>query len=281
VKNAEAVTVFATLAPRSERATVVRAIIALQVAIDIRDEAEERGRGEDPELLALLARLGERWRALVVTLPAWETVRPFLDEAVQRCEQAQIHTHRATREGPGQLRDWARDLEVGSAYRWWEVAAGASSSVAAHALISAAADPATTFAIAGSVNGAYQPAIGALTVFLDDLVDREEDLAKGEHNYLAYYESPDETAGRLALIARRSEVLIAGLPRCGRHRAILAGVAAYYLSDAAAGTPDARPIRARLLETMGPGAHLLAGFMRIRRLGERKRPGQAGNSPGP
>jgi hypothetical protein len=265
VANAEAVAVFATLAPRRRRAAVVRAIVALQVAIDIRDEAEERGEGEDPELLALLARLGERWRASVVTLPAWETVRPLLDEAVERCEQGQIHTHRATREGPGQLRDWARDLEVTRVYRWWELAAGASSSVAAHALIAAAADPATTFVAAGSMNAAYQPSIGALTVFLDDLVDREEDLAMGEHNYLAYYEGSDEAAERLALLAHYADALLAAIPRSDRHRAILAGVAGFYLSSPAARTAFADPIRRRLLASLGPGARLLAAFSRFRR----------------
>jgi len=273
VANAEAVAVFATLAPRRRRAAVVRAIVALQLAIDIRDEAEERGGGEDPALLALLARLGERWRASAVTLPAWETVRPLLDEAVERCEKGQIHTHRATREGPGQLRDWARDLEVTRVYRWWEVAAGASSSVAAHALIAAAADPATTFATAGMIDGAYQPPIGALTVFLDDLVDREEDRAAGEHNYLTYYEGSDEAAERLALMARYANALLPRVPRSDRHRAILAGVAGYYLSSPAATTPYAQPIRARLLETLGPGGRLLAGFVRVRRLTERKWPG--------
>jgi hypothetical protein len=41
VRNAEAVAIFATLAPRPRRATAVRAIVALQVAIDLRDTLEE------------------------------------------------------------------------------------------------------------------------------------------------------------------------------------------------------------------------------------------------
>jgi hypothetical protein len=40
-RNAEAVAIFATLAPRAQRAAAVRAIIALQVAIDYRDTLEE------------------------------------------------------------------------------------------------------------------------------------------------------------------------------------------------------------------------------------------------
>jgi hypothetical protein len=59
--NAEAVAVFATLAPRPHRAAVVRAIVALQVKIDLRDAAEEEGQGEDPELMERIVGLDVRW----------------------------------------------------------------------------------------------------------------------------------------------------------------------------------------------------------------------------
>jgi hypothetical protein len=279
--NAEAVAVFATLAPRPHRAAVVRAIVALQVQIDLLDAAEEEGFADAQEFGERIVSLDERWLEAAVTLPSWQVVKPLLEEAIKRCEQGQIQTHRAAREGPEQLRDWATRLEITPSFRWWEIAAGASSSVAAHSLIAAAADPATTAETAALVDAAYHPPIGALTVFLDDLVDRDEDRAKGEHNYLAYYGASDEAAERLASIASRSEALVARLPRSGRHRAILAGVAGFYLSAATAETPYARPIRERLLEALGPGSRFLTRFMRLRRRGERKRSEQAGNSPGP
>ncbi|HKF83370.1 MAG TPA: DUF2600 family protein [Solirubrobacterales bacterium] len=281
VANAEAVAVFATLAPRSTRAAAIRAMVALQVAIDLRDELEEAVGAENPEAIARIKGLEERWRSGFAALPSHEAVRPGLERAVERCRQGQAHTHLAAGAGPEPLERWALGLGAPPDYRWWEVAAGASSSVAAHALIAAAAEPGTSGDTAALIDAAYQPPIGALTVFLDDLVDRDEDRAACEHNYLAYYRSPEESADRLALIASRAEALTARLPHAGRHRAILAGVAGFYLSTRAAESPYASPVRARLLEALGPGARLLAGFMRIRRLAERKRPGQAGNSPGP
>jgi len=284
VANAEAVTVFATLAPPEHRPTVVQAIVALQVQIDLRDELEEAG-GEGgeipPDLADRLKRLEIDWRLALAHLPSQDILLQHVNQAVNRCRQGQLRTHRAAREGEEPLRQWAGELEMEGDYRWWEVAAGASSSVAAHALIATAADAYATEVNAESIDAAYQPSIGALTVFLDDLVDRDQDLAGGEHNYLAYYESPEVAADRLASIADQAETLIDRLPESSRHRAILAGVAAYYLSAAGAETPYALPIRARLLETLGPGVRLLAGFLRIRRLAERKRPEQAGNSPGP
>lgn len=266
-RNAEAVAVVATLAPRSSRAAAVRAIVALQATIDLRDVAEEAEESEAPELDARVAALDASWRQEVWALPAHQAVLPLLERAVERCERGQLQTHRAAREGPEALRLWASALEAPTDYRWWEVAAGASSSVAAHALIAAAADPETTAATAGLVDVAYQPPLGALTVFLDDLVDRDADRAAGEHSYLAYYDSPGEAADRLGILADRAEASIALLPHAGRHRAILAGVAGYYLSSTAAQTAYAQPIRERLLSALGPGARLLAGFSRLRRRG--------------
>lgn len=278
VKNAEAVAVFATLAPRRRRAAVVRAIVALQVAVDLRDELEEAGEDwTDPRI----EELEEAWRRELSRLPSSVAVRPSLEQAVERCEGAQLLTHRAAGKGSGTLRDWAEQQRAPDGYRWWEVAAGASSSVAAHALIAAAADPATTTEQAGAIEAAYHPPVGALTVLLDDLVDLEEDRAAGEHNYVGYYESPEQAAERLATIAALAEEALAHLPRSGRHRAILAGVAAYYLGDRRSETGFALPIRDRMFSALGPGTRLLAAFTRLRKTSGRERPGQAGNPPGP
>jgi hypothetical protein len=278
--NAEAVAVFATLAPRAARPAVTRAIVRLQVAIDLRDVAEEGGSDALPDP-SLLRRLELGWKEEVAALPAYPAVSSLLGRAVERCEEGQRRTHAAAAGDPEPLRRWALTLAAPPDYRWWEVGGGASSSVAAHALIAAAADPGTTAETAVLIDAAYQPALGALTVFLDDLVDREDDRAAGEHSYLDYYGSAEEAAERLALIASRAEALLLRLPSASRHRAILAGVAGFYLSAAAAQSPYALPIRSRLLAALGPGARFLAAFMRLRRLGERKRPGQAGSSPGP
>jgi hypothetical protein len=260
-RNAEAVAVFATLAPHRRRAPVVRAIVALQVAIDLRDELEEGEEGIGSRRLDLLE---SRWRREIASLPAHKAVGPILDRAIERCGRGQLHTHRAAAEETASLRTWAEALPASSEYRWWEVAAGASSSVAAHALIAAAADPATTAATAASIDAAYFPPIATLTVILDDLVDREADSAAGEHNYLAYYRSDAEAAERLGLIAARARSLLAAVPRSARHRAILAGVGAYYLTGSTVEPGALKPIRDRLLAELGPAARGLSAFVRHR-----------------
>jgi tetraprenyl-beta-curcumene synthase len=314
--NAEATAVFAILAPRARRAGALRAMVALQTAIDYLDTLGERA-VEDPLAsgLALHRALGEAvspdagrsdWyghypqredggylAALVETcqgeieaLPAHEAVRATLRRAAERCGEGQSHTHAAALErvaercgegrsrtqaaaldDAGPLREWAEGLPAPPGYEWWELAAGACSSVAIHAAIAAAADPAMTAAEAELIDAAYFPPLGALTVLLDDLIDREADAAGGEHNYVAYYESSAVAAERLALLVERAQEATARLRRRRRHEAILAGVAGFYLSAPAARGAYAAPVRARLLACFGPELRLLEAAMRRRRRG--------------
>ena len=166
----------------------------------------------------------------VAQLPASERMLPLLRRTANRCGEGQSYTHAAAQAGADELEAWASRHESAPGYLWWELAAGACSSVATHALISAAADPRTTADEAALIDAAYFPPIGALTVLLDDLIDREDDLEAGEHNYLSYFANNEQAAVRISLLAGRAKAAIAHLRHPRRHRAILAGVAGFYLS---------------------------------------------------
>jgi tetraprenyl-beta-curcumene synthase len=279
--NVEAVAVFATLAPLRRRRAVLRAIVPLQLAIDYRDVLEEAGAAGGAERDGFIAALENGWVREAERLAGYSAIAPLLRTAVERCREGQRQTHAAAAGDSSALRRWASDLDASPAYRWWEVAAGASSSVAAHALIAAAADPASANAeTASAIDAAYFPPVGALTVLLDDLVDREADREAGEHNYLAYYASDEDAAERLGRIAARATGELAALPRSNRHRAILDGVGASYLSGGK-GPAGAGAIRERLLTELGPGARALAAFVRLRQAASRERPRQPGKTPGP
>jgi hypothetical protein len=260
--NVEAISVFAILAPRRTRATATRAMVALQIAIDYLDTLGEEDVAGDA---AYLDRLFAAYEAAARALPTHGAVAAPLDRAVARCGEGQHHTHMAEHGNPAALEAWARAEEAPAIYRWWEVAAGASSSVAAHALIAAAADPRTTATEAALTDAAYFPPVGALTVLLDDLIDRGEDAATGAHNYLAYYADSEDAAARLELITHLGRAATAKLRRPHRHAAILAGVAGFYLSAPEAETAYARPVRDRLLTATGPAVRPIVSLMRWRR----------------
>jgi Protein of unknown function (DUF2600) len=306
--NVEATAVFATLAPRRTRPAAVVAMTRLQVAVDYLDTLGEQPSREplasglalhgalaaalDPEQPpedwhrhspwdgdgGYLGALVGECREAMAALPAADAVRPFAVRAATRCGAGQSRTHAAELTGGNEdLEAWARSLEAPEGYEWWELAAGACSSVAAHALIAAAADPETGAAEAELIDRAYFPPVGALTVILDDLVDRDADLAAGAHNYTAYYAGPEEMARRLVRIAAQARAATAPLPRRPGHRAILDGVLGYYLSHPEARTSFARPTREQLRRAAGTRPALIAAVAEQRRDG----PGDIGSAPGP
>ena len=296
-RNVEATAVFAILAPRAHRPGAVRAIAALQAMIDYLDSLGEQP-VDDPLADGLtlhgavcdavspgvvpadwyslhpqhedggyLAALVAACQAEVAALPATKAVLPLLRRAARRCGEGQSHTHAAVQTGVDELEGWTTRQRAAPGYLWWELAAGASSSVAAHALLAAAADRRTTAEEAELIDAVYFPPIGALTVLLDDLIDRDDDLRAGQHNYLSYCASEEQAANRIGLLAGRARAATMRLRDGRRHRAILAGVAGFYLSAPATGSGYARRIRERLLESLDPTVRPIMVAMRLRRHG--------------
>jgi tetraprenyl-beta-curcumene synthase len=295
--NVEATAVFAILTPRSQRSSALRAMTALQTTIEYLDVLGEQLPDEPlADGLALhgalieavtpgapysdwyrlhpqtedggyLAELVATCQREVATLPSGHTVLVTARRAARRCAEGQSYTHAAveSEDGTRKLEAWAAELDEHGEYFWWELAAGASSSVALHALIAAAANRGTDAEEAERIDAAYFPPIGALTVLLDDLIDREQDIASGEHNYLGYYPSNEIAAERFALLARRSRSAIASLQFSQRHTAILMGVGGFYLSTPAAKTGYARPIRARMLKALGSAVYPILAAMNVLR----------------
>lgn len=292
--NVEATAVLAALAPAESRVTVLRISAALQIAIDYLDVLGEEEvpdplqdglrlhqalgaalspgaepddwylhhpRGEDG---GYLNRLVASCQQGAHELPSQATILPAARRAAERCGEGQSHTHAAAQGEVGELEAWSSSLGAPGEFRWWEIAAGACSSVATHALLALAADPGADAAEAEAVDTAYFPAIGALTVILDDLIDRDEDLAAGEHSYLDYYSGTGEAAERLELIAAVARERTGRLSNPRPHRAILTGVLAYYLASPRAGALP-RPARRRLAHSAGPAAGLLTAVLRLSR----------------
>jgi tetraprenyl-beta-curcumene synthase len=292
--NAEATAVLATLAPEETRKSVIRASTALQVAIDYLDTLGEHDVREPLRdglqlHLALgaavtpgrepgdwyrhhprraddgyLDRLVRACQEAVSALPSWRTIMPFAQRAAERCGEGQSYTHAAGQGDRDGLEAWASAQAV-AGFEWWEVAAGASSSVAAHALLALAAEPDATGAEAEAVDAAYFPSIGALTVLLDDLVDRKADQAADQHNYLRYYPSDAVAVQRMATTCECARARSRPLRHARRHRAILAGVVAFYLSSPGSDGPLDAASRRLVLASAGPTARPLAAFLRLGR----------------
>jgi tetraprenyl-beta-curcumene synthase len=283
--NLEGAGAFATFAPREERATVVRAAVAFQVAYDYLDVLAEQPQPDpvagaralhEALLVALdparrperpdyygsyphredggyLAELVEECRAALLALPSYLSVAGAARRAAERIAEFQSLNLSEAQGEHDALARWAQtEIAPGAAeLAWWEAAAAGGSPLCAYALIAAAAEPAVQPAHVEAIERAYHPWIGALHSLLDHLVDREQDAAAGERNLIDYYSSPEEAAARMRALAVRAHDAAQALPRGSRHAIILAGMSAFYLSAPEAASPGARPIAQAVRASIG------------------------------
>lgn len=247
---AEGAAIFATVVPRRRRGALVPLLVAWQAAYDYLDTLGEQPSGDAASYGALTAALGTgtangdprdggylagliaRCRTAADSLPAFDRVRPVALRAARRCIEAQTATHAVALRGNAELRTWAATQPEADGYLWWEVAAGAISSLAVHAVLATAAQPRTTREVADAVDAAYFPSICALSTLLDSAVDTDDDAGTANHRCLAYYDDPAHTLERLAAITRIAERAARTLPAGRRHAVILAGMTAYYAAAA-------------------------------------------------
>lgn len=78
---------------------------------------------------------------------------------------------------------------------------------------------------------AYFPWICGFHILLDYFIDRQEDLAAGDLNFVTYYENPAKIRERLLFFANQSSLYAQSLPEPAFTRTVIDGLKALYLSD--------------------------------------------------
>jgi tetraprenyl-beta-curcumene synthase len=294
--NAEVAATLATLAPRQRRSRTVQAIVALELLFDYLDGRTEapyaRGITERAELFApfidafalhpgarkqpansdghagpadwrYLTELSTSARDAMFSLPAAPAVAACARAGAERCAQAQARLHAVPELGQQQLQDWAGQHGSDSGLQWREYSAGSASSVlAAHALIAAAANPASSEQDAARIDAAYL-AICAVITILDSVVDQAQDRARGERGFIDLYE-PGELPERMRRLTREALLRAHEAPNGDHHAMTLAGVVAYYTSHPGASDQGAREVvalvRNELSPTVWPALALMRGW---------------------
>jgi tetraprenyl-beta-curcumene synthase len=299
--NAEVAATLATLGPRPHRPAAIEAIVALEVLYDYLDGLTEQpsqdpladgealfgafmdavdvsARGIDRDYFrhrrgrddgGYLRKLSTATRAALRRLPATVAVADATTHAAALCAQAQIRKHAAATIGPEQLESWARHEAASASLGWRELIAGAASSVlAVHALIAAAADPETTPEDAAGLAQTYL-LTGVLITGLDSLVDYTGDVTAGEPGFAGLYEDQDELAAALSDACARAAANAATVSNGPHHLMTLAGVVAYYTSAPGARSEIARPVSEELQAQLQPLITPTLAVMRSWRLGKR------------
>jgi tetraprenyl-beta-curcumene synthase len=300
--NAEVAATLATLAPKAHRESAVEAIVALQVMYDYLDVLTEQPLGDplrDGHRLfeaftdavaphtepggdyychhprsadgGYLEDLVAAVRLALTQLPAAAVIAEVAQAGAARCAEAQVRNHAVSRLGTAQLERWATCEARSTALQWREFLAGAASSVlAVHALIAAAAERRTTPAEAVEIDAVYL-SIGALTM-LDSLIDYQRDLSTGQPGYVQYYDDRELLAQRLARLAQDAASRARTLPNAAHHIMTLVGVVAYYTSAPAARSELTRPVTTLLRRELRPLITPTLAVMRAWRLAKRVRP---------
>jgi tetraprenyl-beta-curcumene synthase len=280
--NLDGAAAFAVFVPERQRAAVIRAQVAFQVAYDYVDTLAEQpsadpmrnggqlhralGAALDPagphvdyyayhprgDDAGYLEGIVETCRAALGVLPSYASVATFAQRAVARLMSYQSLNLNESQGDQTALERWARtQMPSGADLRWWEIAASAGSSLSIFVLIAAAASGLVRADETTAIEAAYFPWIGSLHTLLDSLVDKVEDAAAGQHSLLDYYASPEEAAARIRLIAAESLRATRMLPRGGEHVLVLAGMTSHYLSTPEASLPEALLTTRGVLGTMG------------------------------
>ncbi len=281
--NAEVAATLATLAPRSHRRGVVEAIVALEILFDYLDGLTESPTGAspddgyrlfkaftdavtpaaqpvgdyfrhhcDPDDGGYLDELVAAVRHALAGLPTTVKLTDIMRRGAERTAEAQLHIHAACIAETGQLERWGRRCATDTHMDWREYVAGAASSVlAVHALIAAAADHRTTHAQGLELDRIYLP-IAALPTILDSLIDYERDSIAGQPGYVRYYDGSGVLARQLAEVIQDGLARARHVPNGAHHVMTLVGVVAYYASAPSAQSEFARPVTEHIREHLRP-----------------------------
>lgn len=297
--NTEGAALFAILPRRRDR-RLLRVLVAYQIMLDYLDSISERpsvdplanGRqlhralteALDPagpmsdyylhhsahDDAGYLRALVQTCRDLYVALPGYQLVRAFAERSA-RHGTVQILNHDPDPDRRDlALSTWARrEFPSRTDATWFELTAGASSSLWILALLALAAEPDTSAADLDAAAVVYVPWVCAASTLLDAFVDQTDDEASGNHNYLSHYPTADAATARLAEIVLRSAFGARRLRRGARHALITTGMVAMYLSKDTAREPHLRAATHDIARAAGSLPRVQLPIMRALRTARR------------
>jgi tetraprenyl-beta-curcumene synthase len=295
-ENADGAALFWIL-PRRRDPNLLRLLVAYQIIWDFLDSVSERGACEgtvngrqlhralvealDPARPisdyyryhpwhddgGYLRTLVETCRETCSALPSYGRVRALIVREAQRA-QVQALNHDLDPHGRDEaLRDWAtQEFSGEQRLSWFELSSAASASLAVHAFLALAAQPACTDLEIRCTCNAYFPWIAGTATMLDSYVDQVEDAREGNHRYVDHYGSVTLAGERVRALVARSTEEARRLRDGHRHAVIAACMVAMYLSKDSARTPEMRASSASIARAGGTLTRILLPILRLWRI---------------
>ncbi|MGN6371639.1 MAG: DUF2600 family protein [Solirubrobacteraceae bacterium] len=287
--------------PNRRSDNLVRLLVAYQIIFDFLDSANERAADRSVETgmqlhLALVDALDPTcrrsdyyahhpWRddggylgdlvaacrSACMRLPGYEHVYALLLREAVRFKVLALNHISSAPERDLALREWCGERCPGMSKTWFELAAGGSSSLLVHVLLALAAEPLSTDLDLLSLRSLYGEVISVMGTMIDSYVDQLDDMASGDHSYVAHYPNAEVALGRLERliqISLREALLLSGGER---HAVIVACMVAMYLSKDSAHSPKLRDGSVRLGAAGGSLTLLLLPILRMWRIARGQR----------
>ena len=214
-----------------------------------------------------LRALVESCRRSCQELPSYGRVRLLLVREAWRAQVLALNHLTDPDERDAALRRWAT-VECSDAddATWFELSGAASASMVVHALLAIAADADATDQEIAATYAVYWPWISLATTMLDSYVDQADDVASGNHSYIAHYPDHDCAVRRLGYCVARAARDSLQLPNGHRHAVIVGSMVAMYLSKDSARTSEMRPSTRVLVRAGGSLCRLLLPILRLWRI---------------
>jgi tetraprenyl-beta-curcumene synthase len=286
-----------SILPRARSPSLLRLLVAYEIIWDFLDSVNERGaaagQANGRQLhLALIDALdparpisdyyrhnpwrddGGYLRALVTVcreccaqLPSYERVRKLIVTEAIRGQVCAINHDPDPSLRDSALEAWARrEFPQGHEASWFELSAAASTDLTIFALLALASEPACSDREIALIGNAYFPWTSGLAALLDSYVDQAEDVANGDHSYIAHYPTPELASKSVCLLIRRCLRETRALENGEKHILIAASMFAMYLSKDSALTPAMRGTTRRIVDAGGSLTRVLHPILRLWRI---------------
>jgi tetraprenyl-beta-curcumene synthase len=211
--------------------------------------------------------LVEACRGCCRELPSYQQVRPVLVREATRAGVQAINHDLDPVGRQTALEAWVtREYPDEHGVTWFELTGAAGAGLAIYALFAFAAEPVCSDTDVERAYRVYFPWTSAVATMLDSFVDQVDDLASGDHCYVAYYRTSGEATEHVGRLVRRCLQETQTLRNSERHTLIAACMVAMYLSKDSTRTEPLHAPAASLLRAGGQLTRFLLPILRLWRI---------------
>jgi tetraprenyl-beta-curcumene synthase len=201
---------------------------ALDPAAPIRDYFAHSPWADDGGYLRALV---ETCRECCSQLPSYSDVQPVVLRDAKRAQVLALNHEPDPYLRDAALKAWAeQEFPSGCSATWFELTGAASAALAMFALLALACEESCSAGEIARTHAAYFPWVSASATMLDSYVDQDEDIANGDHVYVAHYATPQIAVSRICELVGQAAEELRALKGADTHLVIASSMVGLYLS---------------------------------------------------